>query len=321
MLLSGEVTFSRDEVSEVLKVSPSVTDALIAAGALRTQNGAIAASELERLFRDSLLRLYQAQATRAVAPAPAFVPPPESPELEIDIESKPAPEESVFTRTYEDNLAVAGERPDLRAGVRYVPRKQITGTFRDIKYVMLQLSSSGLRIRHEEGLRPGDEARLSFAIQNPPKSFVMRARVIWTSIASRDERSFYISGLRVVENAERLVNAAYLLRTARELFIDESGKRMTARQVPRQVSGLPDEEVVAIIQAVRALAADPAEAAKWYARARFAIADEEVRKAAPRGAREREEVVGVWEYLQRRTDLRAVAGVMQWIRSSQVVAV
>jgi hypothetical protein len=319
MLLPGDVTFSRDEVSDALKLSPAVIDALVAAGAVRANGGAIAAADLERLFRDSLLRLYQAQAIRAAAPAPASVA--EDAFEEIEIESKPDADDLVVTRTSDEHLIISGERPDLRAGVRYVPRRQIGGTFRDVKFVMLQLSSSGLRIRHEEALRPGDEARLSFAILNPPKSFVMRARVIWTSISQRDERSFYVSGMRVVENADRLVNAAYLLRSARELQIDESGRRAGVRSVPRSVSGLPDEEVVAIIQAVRALAADPAEAAKWYARARFAIADEEVRKAAPRGAREREEVVGVWEYLHRRTDLRAVAGVMQWIRSSQVVAV
>jgi predicted dithiol-disulfide oxidoreductase (DUF899 family) len=152
----------------------------------------------------------------------------------------------------------------------------------------------------------------------------MRARVVWTSIAAREDQSYYVSGLRVIENTDRLVNAAYLLRTARELQVDDRdvGRRMPAnRNVPRQVHGLSDEDVVKIIQAVRKLADDPQEAARWYARARFAIADEEVRKVAPRGAREREEVVGVWEYLQRKPDLRTVAGVMQWIRNAHVAAV
>ena len=79
--------------------------------------------------------------------------------------------------------------------------------------------------------------------------------------------------------------------------------------------------LVEIIRAVRKFASDPAEATRWYARARFAIADDEVRRAAPRGAREREEVVGVWEYLHRRIDLKAVAGVVQWIRNSQAATV
>jgi hypothetical protein len=343
MLLSADLTFRREEVSDLLKLNPSVIDALVASGALNA--GAIAASDLERLFRDSLLRLYQAQAMRAAAPAPVVTREPELElEMELEIESRPMSETPAadtmvaatgadgeetppIIRTYEEVLE-ADERPNLRAGVRYVPRRQIGGVFRDVKFVMVQLSSSGLRIRHDEPLHPGDEARLSFAILNPPKSFVMRARVVWTSIGQRgDERSFYVSGLRVIENADRLVNAAYLLRTARELQIDDRdiGRRVpntrTPRNMPKHVTGLSDEDVVKIIQAVRKLADDPQEASRWYARARFAIADEEVRKAAPRGAREREEVVGVWEYLQRQPDLKTVAGVMQWIRSSQVAAV
>ena len=332
MLLPADVTFRREEVSDLLQLSPSVIDALAASGAVGRD--VIAASELERLFRDSLLRLYQAQAMRAAATASA-TPAAEGLSIadaseEIEIESMPMPmplsvplpqSESSVVRTFEEEVVIEGERPDLRAGVRYIPRKQIGGVFRDVRFVMVQLSSSGLRIRHDDALRPGDEARLSFSILTPAKTFVMRARVVWTSIAQGEGGSAYVSGLRVVENVDRLVNAAYLLRTARELRIDERPTARDTKNVPRYVSGLADDDVVAIIRAVRKLASDPEEAARWYARARFAIADEEVRKAAPRGAREREEVVGVWEYLRRKQDLRTVAGVMQWIRSSQVVGV
>jgi hypothetical protein len=327
MLLPTDVTFRREEVSELLALPPPVVDALVAAGTV--QGDAIAAADLERFFRDSLLRLYQAQALRAAAPAATASVEPEM-EIEIESASEPADEPvPPIIRTYEEEMIQTGARPNQRVGVRYVPRRQIGGVFRDVKFVMLQLSSSGLRIRHDEALHPGDEARLSFAILNPPKSFVMRARVVWTSIAQAgEEKSYYISGLRVVENADRLVNAAYLLRTARELQIDDRdlgrtvpNPRSALRKMPRHVMGLSDEDVVKIIQAVRTLKDDPEEAARWYARARFAIADEEVRKAAPRGAREREEVVGVWEYLKRHPDLKTVAGVMQWIRNSHVAAV
>jgi hypothetical protein len=323
MLLPADVTFRREEVSELLQLSPGVIDALAASGVVGRD--VIAAADLERLFRDSLLRLYQAQAMRAAATTPtvADAVARENPADDIEIEIESVNPESSVVRTFEEPIVVEGERPDLRAGLRYIPRRQIGGLFRDVKFVMLQLSSSGLRIRHEEALRAGDEARLSFAILNPARTFVMRARVVWTSIGQQgDGRSHYVSGLRVIENVDRLVNAAYLLRTARELRIDERpSSRGNAKNVPRFVSGLADEDVVAIIQAVRKLASDPEEAARWYARARFAIADEDVRKAAPRGAREREEVVGVWEYLRRQQDLRTVAGVMQWIRSSQVASV
>lgn len=326
LLTPADVTWRRDEVSERLKLSPAVIDALIASGAIaaekRDGREVIAAASLERVFRDSLMRLYQAQAQPQAQPITLE---DTSKEIEIVIEAKAEPVDEVITRSITDEVLVPGERPDLRAGLRYVPRRQVGGTFRDARFVMLQLSSSGLRIRHDEALRPGDEARLSFAILNPPKSFVMRARVVWTSIAQRgEERSYYVSGLRIIDNADRLVNAAYLMRSARELQLDDRDVRRRAgspEKVARPVSGLSDEEVVAIIQAVRKLASDPTEAAKWHARARFSVSDEEVRKAAPRGAREREEVLAVWEYLDRRIDLRALAGVMQWIRSSQVAAV
>ena len=328
MLPTPDVTLRRDELSEVLSLSPKIIDALILTRALETERRegreVVTCAQLEKLFRDSLLRVYQAQATRAAAAAAAASRIEPEREIELDLESAEAEEEMpVITRTSDEHLMpeIPGrdDRPDLRLGARFIPRRQLGGVFREVKLAVLQMSNSGLRIRHVEPLRPGEEARFSFAIQNPPKSFVMRARVVWTSIAQRGEgASFYISGLRVVTNQDRLVEATELLRAARELHLDESRRR---NNVPMPVHGLPDEDVVAIIRAVRKFANDPTEATRWYTRARFAVADEEVRRAAPRGARDREEVVGIWEYLQRRIDLKAVAGVVQWIRSSSVAAV
>lgn len=321
MLLQNDVTLRRDELSEVLALSPRVIDALIRSNALETtrRDGTevVACSQLERVFRDSLLRLYHASATRAVAAVRIEV------EQEIELDLEPVAEEEpmpVITRTSEEHLTIASaEAPELRRGDRYVPRRQLGGTFREVKLTVLQISSSGLRIRTQERLHPGEEARLSFAIQSPAKSFVMRAKVVWTSVAQRgDGPTSHVSGIRVVANEDRLAEAIDMLRAARELILEEMPKR--GRNLPLQVSGLADEDVVAIIRAVRKFASDPTEATRWYTRARFAMADPEVRNAAPRSARDREEVVGIWEYLQRRIDLRALAGVVQWIRSSQVAA-
>ncbi|HEY0156173.1 MAG TPA: PilZ domain-containing protein [Thermoanaerobaculia bacterium] len=317
MLLPSDVTLRRDELSDLLALSPKVVDALIASRTIVTEKRGdgevVACAQLERVFRDSLLRVYQAQAARAAAAKPVQREP--EPEFELELE-EPLP---VIARAAEESVAIEEENPDLRLGARYIPRRQMGGVFRNVKLAVLQLSNTGLRIRHTEPLEPGEDARLSFAIQNPPKSVVMRARVVWTSVAQRGEGpSFHISGLKVTANVERLTEAIDLLRAGRELHLDES-RRST--RLPMPVNGLPDEDVVAIIRAVRKFAADPTEAMRWYTRARFAIAEEEVRRAAPRGARDREEAVGVWEYLQRRVDLRAVAGVVQWIRRSQAAGI
>jgi hypothetical protein len=336
LLPDDETMLAREELSEILQLSPAVVNALVASGALQTRrrdgHDVVDAAQVEKVFRDSLLRLYYAQASRAAAAAAAHPPPEAEVELELDLpaaEDVREPEEEVdlpvILRTSDEHLVrqLAESGPDLRLGLRYVPRRQIGGMFREVRFTILQLSNSGLRIRHSEKLSPGEEARVSIALQNPPRSFVMRGQVVWTSIAQRgDEPSFYISGLMMVTNADRLAAAADLLRNARELQVDDEDRRRTrGGDVPRPMSGLPDEDVVAIIRAVRRFAADPTEASRWYARARFAVADEEIRKAAPRGARERDEVLGVWEYLQRRIDLKAVASVVQWIRHSNVAAV
>lgn len=330
MLTPSDLTFRRDELSDVLKLSPAVINALVATGALQTRrregSDVFPATEVEAVFRDALLHLYYAQAARAAQEKAA----PAERELEIELPEEPeveAPEEilPMIVRTSDEHqVTPRRERAaDLRLGARYVPRRQIGGVFAGIKFTIVQLSNEGMRIRHSDKLQPGTEARLSFAIQSPPQSFMMRARVVWTSIAQRgDEPSFYVSGISVVANSDSLARAADLLRKKRELHLDEkdSRHRMPAN-MPKPVSGLGDDDVVAIIRALRKFAADPAEATRWYSRARFAVTDEQVRRDAPRGARDREEVVGIWEYLHRRIDLRAVGSVVQWIRSSHAAAV
>ena len=71
---------------------------------------------------------------------------------------------------------------------------------------------------------------------------------------------------------------------------------------------------------MRRFGSDPVEANRWYSRARFALADEEVRKNAPARGRDREEVLGIWEFLGRRLEIREVAGVMTWLRQTRSAA-
>ncbi|MBV8517099.1 MAG: hypothetical protein JO197_06800 [Acidobacteria bacterium] len=319
MLLPNDASLRRDELPQLLNLHPRVLDALIASGSVQVQRTdgveRIAAAQLEQLFRDSLLRLYFAQAHNAA------IAPQAQPQTSTEVQQKDDGASDIL-RTGDEHELPATPRADLRAGERYVPRRQLSGTFRDVKMFVLQLSTTGLRIRHEEPLRPGDEARLSFGLVTPPQVVLLRASVVWTSIAQRgDGPSYYVSGLHVTANADRLANALALLNHNRELQRAQNEAKRRGGALPGPVLGLSDDDVVAIIRAARKLATDPTEATRWYTRARFAYAEEDVRKVAPRGAREREEVLGVWEYLQRRIDIPKVAGVMQWIRSSQAAAV
>jgi hypothetical protein len=329
-LIPNDLTLRRDELCDALKLSPRVIEALITTGAVKSkkQHGmdVFAAADLEALFRDALMSLYCAQAKKAAGPVHAREPEQEfaafDEEEEVPLPAPlPAPP-PVMTPATAGYTVMDDAEEDLRLAARYIPRKEIGAMFRDVRCTVVQLSNTGMRIRHTEPLRPGDEAKLNIALLTASQSFVMRAEVVWTSIAHHgDAPSFYVSGLRVAGDAERLTAMVDLLRCNRELHLEQGERPRVPKNMPRPVSGLPDEDVVAIIRAVRRFTDDPVEANRWYTRARFSVSDEEVRKAAPRGGREREEVVGIWEYLQRRIDLRAVAGVVQWIRSSQVAAV
>jgi hypothetical protein len=308
-------TFTRDEISARLGFPAKAIDALIASGTLRGNgDGTIEATQLEALFRDGLMRLYQATATRtpiadeqSTEVAPIAAPAPPADELE----------ESV-TRSIADYVEPPREKTNLRIAPRYTPRRQLGGTFRQTRFVVLQISTTGIRIRHDETVRPGDEAKLTISLLRPARTFILRARVVWTSIAQRgEEASFCISGLRVTAGYDQLHSAIDILRDARELEGEETAATRARPASPPPLRGVSDDDVASIIRAVRRLNEDPVEANRWYTRAKFAMSEPAVREAAPARARDREEVLGVWEYLERRIDIKSVTGVMAWLRRTR----
>jgi hypothetical protein len=325
---------TRDELATATTLGRRVVDALVNSGTLNAaRNGTIAAADAEALLRTALMGLYRAEAeapetivTRAATEPAADTAGEQEFEIErFEFDSTPVPAVTALPDTV-SMLSLAAESeeasPDLRVAVRYVPRRQIGGTFNRVKFTIAQISNTGLRVRHNESLLPGEEARLAFALMKPPRTFVMRARVVWTSIAQRGGESFCISGLRVVDFPDRLREAVDLLREARELAQDATTDRTPSRaKSAGPLRDVTDDEVAAILKAVRHFAADPLDATRWYARARFAVADENIRRAASPRASDREQVLGIWEYLARRVDLQKIAAVVSWSRNIRTAAV
>ena len=315
-------SISPREIGLLLDLPDDVVDALIASGRLlcHVRNGEtlVPLDQLEAFFRDGLIRVIRASAMPVqplAAPQPQPEPPPkiedvrEVPPLaaapEPEQEPEPEAELQMVIRP-----PVEEKRKESRIAPRFIPRRQIGGMFKDVKFSIVHISASGLRIRHSDPLIPGDEAKLSVALLNPPRSIVSRARVGWTSVAhyENDARNtFAISGLRVVEHAERLKNAIDILQQHHEL-----------QPEPLQPSSMPsavsDDEVALVMQAAEKFASDPAEATRWYSRGRFALADEHVRRNVPPKVRDREQVLGIWEYLDRQVEIPKIAGVLTWMQ-------
>ena len=281
-----DASFTREEAARLLAVPDVLPE--------RTS-----AHEIESWLRDSLLHLYQALAERRIAE-------PLYPELEVEMEM-PAEVAPPFEDVHEPPQRPHAEH---RRAPRYDTSGQLGGTYRDVDFTILEISATGLRIRHDDTLRAGDEARLTFTLPEPsPRTYTFRARVAWTSIAQRGNGpSYCVSGLQITANIDHLQKAVEHLRKKR-------GER-----TPPALVGLSDDDVAAIIRAYRRFTSDPVEASRWYSRARFSVVDETVRRAAPERARDREEVLGIWEYLERKVAIDAVTNVVGWLRQTRSAA-
>lgn len=299
--------FSIDATAEILDLPPSIVDKLVHRGQLLSAEEGVPAEVIQKYLSESLIRLFQAQATVTVAAPPLMEKSPH------------AEPESVIARSiaeYEEEQHAAA--PEMRIAPRFVPRRPIGGLFQHSRFTLVQISTTGLRIRHDDVLRPGDVANLTLSLQRPAHTLAMQARVVWTSIAQRgDSPSFCISGIRVLDLGP-LQQVLHHLREAGDLQPDEGRRR--ANQSPAALNGLTDEDVASVIRAVRKFSSDPVEANRWYTRARLSLADDAIRAAAPVKGRDREEVVGVWEYLERRLDLARVASVVLWLRQTRACA-
>jgi hypothetical protein len=322
MLLHDSTTqLTRDDLARSLSLPRTAIDALAASGSLPSDER-IALRDVERLLQDALLRLYHAEVVSRTTQPSVAEPEEESitieaaPDLPTD---EPSP---VITRTFDEFQRDADEGSDSRFAPRYVPRRAIGGVFNKTKFTVMQISSTGLRIRHDETLLPGEEARLTFALLQPAQSIIIRARVVWTRVASRGGASFCISGLRVTEHQERLRRALEMLRESRLIDLEPATARRGSSQseVPAAIHGLSDDEVASILRAARRLADDPIEANRWYSRARFATADAAVRKALPQQTRDRDRILSVWEMLERKIELTKVAGVLAWTRNARAAS-
>lgn len=211
-------TFTRDEAVSALSLRREVIDALIASNALHEP---LTARELEAFFRDGLLRLYHAVARG------------EQPVIEE------APE---IARHFEDFHTLTRDKRDHRKAPRHTSKRQVAGTFRDVNFTLLEVSATGLRIRHDATLRPGDEARVTFTVPKPtPRTYAMRARVAWTTIAQHsDGASYCLTGLQVTANVDHLQKALEQIRT-----FD------APHETPPELVGISDDDVASIIRAYR----------------------------------------------------------------------
>jgi len=172
------------------------------------------------------------------------------------------------------------------------------------------LSVTGAQIEHALPIKPASRGTLRIGSLNA------RATVIWSRLAAP---GLYRSGLRIHEELDvvaamirdllgrgvvRKQDSDIQLRKAEARREKEQATMRLIRPIPKPTG--PSEEVILLIrQARERMLMRPEDAVKWYNRARVTATEEQLR-IAESGRPNREDVLAVWEYLDRSVDLRFV---------------
>lgn len=208
---------------------------------------------------------------------------------------------------------------ETRHRIRYVVRGMLRGFIGQVEMTVCDLSETGVQLEHAAPLRVGTRARGAVQHQGrtvPFVGIVTRSRLSTTAGAAG--KLLYRTGVRfedpdtnLLDLIQQLVRDGMLSEDPGSL--ERKRKKLAARNVPqdrgamrvlRPVVAVPQDKLLLVRQARERLRANPDEARKWYNRVRFV---EPERAAALARSPFRDEILAVWEYLERSIELTIVA--------------
>ncbi len=219
---------------------------------------------------------------------------------------------------------------NYRGAERFSLKEPLSGSFGSASIVVLNISADGLMAEHAQPIRLGTVARLWFKRSDITVS--VQALTVWSRLSktpNEQGKLLYNSGIRVETEGnefamvvQALVDRGLVVRDSeslerkRQLLEDRSKER--ARQpvmkVLRQEADIPPDQLLLVQHARERLRSHPEEALKWYNRAKYSIAQEGTYVASE--IRNREDVLAVWEYLERSIDLSTIARAFEKLRAS-----
>lgn len=205
-----------------------------------------------------------------------------------------------------------------RAETRYTLLRRIEGALGKVDFVLCDIGDRGLLVQHASPIRLGTEAPMNFSVPDAGLSVHLRAIVVWSRFASPENTRPYRSGVRVNDPDGVLRQAIEKLRTARAIRLDEDSmarkkkalaEKVRARQAPRMrqtghAPRIPDDVILLVKQVRQRLQANPSDLVRWFNRAKFSLND------AGDQIHERDDVLAVWEYLERSVELSVISRVL-----------
>ena len=217
------------------------------------------------------------------------------------------------------------ETNELRTSDRFGAVEPLPGGFGAASVTVLNLATRGVQIEHGQPLRLSLNGRLWFRRGDVAVS--VQGRVVWSHLSkTRDANGklLYHSGIHVPEESGDLAGAIAVLARHGVVQKDSDSlerKRATAEEKEQLRQTRPvvkfvrfghevDPDVaLLVLQARDRLRANPAEAVKWYNRAKFSIIDSGLPVSTDQ-FRHKEETLAVWEYLERTVDLATIERVL-----------
>lgn len=207
---------------------------------------------------------------------------------------------------------------EQRTNERFIAVEPIDGSFGAASITVLNLGDAGAQVSHAQPLRLGTKGRLWFRSRGV--QVAVQALLVWSHLSktpNAEGKLLYQSGLRIDDLGDFHTALRSLLddgavrrdfdsleRKRRRLAEKEHERQQqpTVKIIQHEISA---EQVLLVQHARERLRANPEEATRWFNRAKF----------APEGASEhiphREDVLAVWEYLERTVDLATIIKVFE----------
>lgn len=206
------------------------------------------------------------------------------------------------------------EVKELRAGQRYVFDTPLTASFGSTEVQIANIGAGGLQILHPLPQRVGNTARIWFRIGDVAVSTT--GRLIWSHLGKDPEtgKTTYRSGLRIEDPeyalaVQQLVSRGMVVPDSESL--EKKKQRLLQKERERSDKHLlkmlpaetviPSEQLLLIQHARERLRTNTEEAERLYQRARTADAANGVGQ----------DVVAVWEYLERSIALATIMKVFE----------
>ena len=212
---------------------------------------------------------------------------------------------------------------EKRSRSRYLVRGSLSGFFGQVDVSVCDLSHTGIQLEHPAPLRVGTRARGAIVHQKQATPFhavITRSKLSTTPNGSgkllyRSGARFEDPGPALIELVNQLLREGVLVedpesleRKRAKLAARFAPKEQPAMRILRPVVAIPSDQLLLVRQARERLRAHPEEARNWYNRIRFV---EPEHAAILARSSFRDEVLVVWEYLERSVELSIVAAAFE----------